>query len=710
MRFCPNEPPDHNKGERLVWNLLRRAFEGDEGVGYYRYPVFAGRGSRRHEPDFLVVHRKFGIWVFECKGARIENIAEINGQEWAMRRWYDETIYPVQQADDQLFAVKGLVERDRELRRLGIPFEYRVLLPFVQEAEWAGSPFAENPSCLGVVLVGEQLERAALRAELTTHGLAEMPELTDEQWEQLKGVFRGEVTDRTPRAVPDRTPTESPLRIIHAVESRLRQLDEAQERVAHEAPEGPQRIRGLAGTGKTVLFAKRAARLHAAHPDWNIAFVFFTRALYQQVRGQVEQQFRSFTGECPDPGRLRIWHAWGGKDVTGFLRELALAWEQRPLTLNDVKQAIGNAAYSGGFAWACAELERRLADAEVEPFLDALLIDEGQDLPPAFYRLARRALRPPHRLYWAYDEAQGIGNLIVPRAAELFGTDEAGRPRVDLAGSYVSGIPRAHNLNRCYRTPARILAVAHAFNMGLRREGGPLQGVTQQTEWENLGYRVTGDFGQASVAAGRDVVLERDPEACGHPFDDAAFRAGADRDAVLRIEAVADERAMLEALVAGIRADLGAGLEPHDLLVVPLPDARPTVRTVLGALEKAGIPVIEAGGDPSRETFLRTGCVTVSNIYRAKGNEAWKVYALGLHAACAEHARDVDDELVRRNQAFVALTRATLWRGALGTEGPALTELRALAAEAPRITFRAFNQRSLRRQVGHEELEQGALF
>ncbi|MEE4384407.1 MAG: nuclease-related domain-containing protein, partial [Pseudomonadales bacterium] len=179
MRFCPNEPPDHNQGERLVWNLLKRAFEGDEGVAYYRYPVFAGRGSRRHEPDFLIVHRKFGIWVFECKGARIENIAEINGQEWDMRRWYDETIYPVQQADDQMFAVKALVERERELRRLGIPFEYRVLLPFVKEGEWTGSPFAENPSCMGVVLVGEQLERAALRAELTTHGLAHMPELTD---------------------------------------------------------------------------------------------------------------------------------------------------------------------------------------------------------------------------------------------------------------------------------------------------------------------------------------------------------------------------------------------------------------------------------------------------------------------------------------------------------------------------------------------------
>ena len=130
----------------------------------------------------------------------------------------------------------------------------------------------------------------------------------------------------------------------------------------------------------------------------------------------------------------------------------------------------------------------------VEPFLDALLIDEGQDLPPAFYRLAMKALRPPHRLYWAYDEAQGIGNLIVPRAADVFGQSEDGQPVVDLAGNYPSGIQKAHNLNRCYRTPADVLRTAHAFNMGLLRAGGPLQGVTTQQEWALLGYEVQGEF------------------------------------------------------------------------------------------------------------------------------------------------------------------------------------------------------------------------
>ncbi|WP_254921333.1 hypothetical protein [Nodularia sp. NIES-3585] len=36
-------------------------------------------------------------------------------------------------------------------------------------------------------------------------------------------------------------------------------LDEQQKQVSSTIPDGPQRIRGLAGSGKTVTFGQRAA-------------------------------------------------------------------------------------------------------------------------------------------------------------------------------------------------------------------------------------------------------------------------------------------------------------------------------------------------------------------------------------------------------------------------------------------------------------------
>ncbi|MCJ2544224.1 hypothetical protein [Thermostichus vulcanus] len=147
--------------------------------------------------------------------------------------------------------------------------------------------------------------------------------------------------------------------------------------------------------------------------------------------------------------------------------------------------------------YICGQLEQEAT--EIPQLFDAILIDKGQDLPPVFYRLAYQTLRDPKRLYWAYDEAQGIGSLVVPGAAELFGRDEESKPKVTLAG-------RSIVLRRCYRTPQIVLMAAHALNMRLLRPGGPLQGVTQKEQWEDLGYQVLeGDF----RTVGSSITLTR---------------------------------------------------------------------------------------------------------------------------------------------------------------------------------------------------------
>lgn len=55
--------------------------------------------------------------------------------------------------------------------------------------------------------------------------------------------------------------------IIKKIEAEIANLDEWQRKAAFEVPDGPQRIRGLAGSGKTVVLALKAAYLHSQHPD-----------------------------------------------------------------------------------------------------------------------------------------------------------------------------------------------------------------------------------------------------------------------------------------------------------------------------------------------------------------------------------------------------------------------------------------------------------
>ncbi len=53
-----------------------------------RYPIFTRTGRLNREPDILILHRKLGLWVIECKGCSIGNIKGIQGHEWQMSSWY----------------------------------------------------------------------------------------------------------------------------------------------------------------------------------------------------------------------------------------------------------------------------------------------------------------------------------------------------------------------------------------------------------------------------------------------------------------------------------------------------------------------------------------------------------------------------------------------------------------------------------------------
>jgi superfamily I DNA and RNA helicase len=67
--------------------------------------------------------------------------------------------------------------------------------------------------------------------------------------------------------------------ILAQVRNYLAELDSNQEKIGKQIPPGPQRICGIAGSGKTVLLCQKAAIMHLKHPDWKIAVVFL-RAVY----------------------------------------------------------------------------------------------------------------------------------------------------------------------------------------------------------------------------------------------------------------------------------------------------------------------------------------------------------------------------------------------------------------------------------------------
>ena len=72
-------------------------------------------------------------------------------------------------------------------------------------------------------------------------------------------------------------------------EEILRTLDRRQERLAQNLGPGYRMIRGVAGSGKTLVLTHRAAYMASRFPRWRILLVCFNKALSQALKQQVKQ-------------------------------------------------------------------------------------------------------------------------------------------------------------------------------------------------------------------------------------------------------------------------------------------------------------------------------------------------------------------------------------------------------------------------------------
>lgn len=111
--------------------------------------------------------------------------------------------------------------------------------------------------------------------------------------------------------------------ILRKLERESANLDQWQKRAAIESPDGPQRIRGLAGSGKTIVLALKAAYLRAQHPDWKIAITFQTRSLYQPLNDLIRRFCFEHLNDEPNLENLRVLHAWGCSEGPGMYTEIA---------------------------------------------------------------------------------------------------------------------------------------------------------------------------------------------------------------------------------------------------------------------------------------------------------------------------------------------------------------------------------------------------
>ncbi len=446
---------------------------------------------------------------------------------------------------------------------------------------------------------------------------------------------------------------------LKRLEDSIATLDHRQNRAVVETVDGVQRIRGLAGSGKTIVLALKAAYLHTQHPDWRIAVTFNTRSLKGQFKRLITNFCIEQTGEEPDWTKLRVVNAWGAPgndDRDGIYYEFCRSTGVEYHDFRSARRHFGGS--DNAFDGAC----RTALDSVPEPpsLYDAILVDEAQDFAPSFLRLCYAILDEKKRLVYAYDELQNLSGVSVPPPEELFGNDDDGQPLVTLEGDSHRDVI----LKVCYRNSRPVLVTAHALGFGIYREStnDGQSGLVQMFEypalWEEIGYRVR----EGVLDRGQRVVLERTDETSPKFLEEHS-----PIDDLLVFKTFDNENCQIRWLIREIKKNIEEDELRHDDIVVIHPDPL-TAREKLGPIRKKlfdmGIQNHMAGVDTDADVFYRTDTPSVvfTSIYRAKGNEAGMVYVIN-----AQDCEGPGAGLASlRNRLFTAITRSKAWVRVVG--------------------------------------------
>lgn len=433
--------------------------------------------------------------------------------------------------------------------------------------------------------------------------------------------------------------TNSLGEIIKKRNNKINVLDEEQFKTIYRTQTVHARIRGLAGSGKTILLVKKMAYLHYRNPELKIAYVFYTISLKQFV----EKLFYSFYKEFdlyrePDMSKINLLHSWGNKYTDGFYSTICKQFNVERKTVKDVYNEADK------LGAVCNDLLEQVKNIDIGIY-DYIFVDEAQDFTLGFYKLALKALKPTGKFIYAYDELQSLNiETKMPSKHSIFGR----RKCEDI------------NLPICYRTPKEILVTAHALGLGIyktKENGSPdmVNMIQDTTTWEAIGYDVI----EGQLALGKHVTLGRKDiidEKCS--------------DSVIILEKENEEEQYKYVCQEILELIDNQDISSEDIMIIDLDsinlnDDYLRFRKILA----------DKSWDETNETwrcrvnlvnkdnaikFRISGSIPFTTIFRAKGNEANIVFILNAHKLQSIST-------YTRNRIFTAMTRARFKVYLLGT-------------------------------------------
>ncbi|MBA5205502.1 ATP-binding domain-containing protein [Pectobacterium aroidearum] len=449
----------------------------------------------------------------------------------------------------------------------------------------------------------------------------------------------------------------SKVALVSKLESAIARFDSDQLGSCVNEITGIERIRGLAGSGKTVVLAMKVAVTHLRNRDKKILYTFSTKALYQHVKRLITRFYRQFDDVDPDfENSIHIMHAWGGNNASGVYYNACRDNSAPFLNFGEAQRA----SPKNPFSYACHKL---MSDYSIQPTYDFVFVDEAQDFDSNFLRLCL-LLAHNENMVFGLDVFQNIFQTASPTTQDILGEE-----RVLSLDKF---------LNKCYRTPCATLVCAHAIGLGVYRN--QVQVIKSPEDWRNLGYSID-DETNNNFRSGQEISVCRTEKTSPSLYDEPKENliiTQHHEDVYLECAWVADR----------INHDIHEqGLNASDILIICADDKnfKRYYNVLASYLLNKEIDINNVNADKYNiSDFSIDNKVTYSTIHKAKGNESYSVYVVGCEVLYYY------PNVKNRNLLFTAMTRTKGWLAMTGVGETAIKlfdEIGDALSHAPYLRF-----------------------
>ncbi len=428
-------------GEKKLHNIFSKLYsDSEDEYVWYEPPSLNVDGTRdngqKRFTDFIYFSQSIGILNLEVKDWKREKIKKIDNLHWSIEIDGGKIVKkesPIEQSRKCAYGIKYRLLGTNDLKHQTGEFANKLLFPFAygvlfsnlsrKDLEDLGIPklidirqiLCKDDLQLEVSDKQQRLDFEKKLKDMFTTWF-EFEPLNYTQIKTLRAAIWPELI-----VTPVRTYTNQPQN------DDLKLLDLEQENFSKSLGDGHYLIRGVAGSGKTLVLTYRARYLSDLHPNWKILFVCYNKSLKNYVKKMMNNLMqKDYSNNITVSHFYELVGFKTGQSVQKLKDEDSSSWDLRV-----------------GLMLRLAGQSNRIVGGKY----DAILLDEAQDFSTEWLNGVRFLLNDNDSFTIALDPAQDVYRRR--RVWRDAGIDVLGR--------------RSRKLKQSYRNTSEILRLAIKF-------------------------------------------------------------------------------------------------------------------------------------------------------------------------------------------------------------------------------------------------------